>query len=279
MATMETRGQDAAALARAKDYPYATPPHSYVFAGGVALTLTDTGGDPLRCGQVTFDGQTMTTSEALRRLGLAADNGMEARIPVLAYGSNGAPEQLARKFVNHDDRVVVVVRAHLADFDVVYAPHFTRYGTIPATLAPSAGTSVSVSIIYLSPAQRDHMHDTEISAGNYVFGRLTGVALAPRGLADLSEPLAYVSPYGSLDVAGAPVALAAVSADGRRYQPRQTTDVLNHARDLLNPGVELDHFIGETIADHALRQNRTRALRRSAIPFAIDGFMPETPFR
>lgn len=276
---METCQHDATALARAKDYPYTTPQFSYVFAGGVALALTDTGGDPLRRGRVTFDGREMTTLEALKRLGLTADDSMEPRIPVLAYGSNGAPEQLARKFANHDDRVFVVVRARLADFDVVYAPHFTRYGTIPATLAPSAGTSVSVSITYLSPAQRDHMHDTEISAGNYTFGRLAGIALVPHGRAKMSDCWVYVSPHGSLDVSSAPVALAAVPAEGRRFQPLVTPDVLNHARDRLKPGADLDQFIGETIADHTLRRSRTRALRQSAIPFAIDEFTPETPLR
>ena len=138
---------------------------------------------------------------------------------------------------------------------------------------------MSVSITYLSPAQRDHMHDAEISAGNYIFGRLAGIALVPHGRAKMSECWAYVSPHGSLDVARAPVALAAVPAERRRFQPLLTADVLNHARDRLKPGANLDQFISETIAEHTLRRTRTRALRQSAIPFAIDGFMPETPLR
>ena len=52
--------------------------------------------------------------------------------PVLAVGSNAAPAQLARKFPPHlfpDGVVIPVLRCVLPDFDVVYAPLISSYGS------------------------------------------------------------------------------------------------------------------------------------------------------
>ncbi len=52
--------------------------------------------------------------------------------PVLAIGSNAGPEQLARKFPPEmfpAGVVVPAVRAVLEDFDVVYAPLISSYGS------------------------------------------------------------------------------------------------------------------------------------------------------
>lgn len=52
--------------------------------------------------------------------------------PVLAVGSNAAPVQLARKFPKSmfpDGVVIPVLRCVLPDFDVVYAPLISSYGS------------------------------------------------------------------------------------------------------------------------------------------------------
>lgn len=54
-------------------------------------------------------------------------------VPVLAIGSNGSPQQLARKFPASrfpDGVLIPVVRAVLEDFDVVYAPLLAAYGAV-----------------------------------------------------------------------------------------------------------------------------------------------------
>ncbi len=58
-------------------------------------------------------------------------------VPVLAVGSNGSPQQLARKFPASKfpaGVLVPVVRAVLEDFDVVYAPLFAAYGSCAGAL-------------------------------------------------------------------------------------------------------------------------------------------------
>ena len=59
-------------------------------------------------------------------------------VPVLAIGSNGSPQQLARKFPASkfpSGVLIPVVRAVLEDFDVVYAPLIAAYGACAGTLS------------------------------------------------------------------------------------------------------------------------------------------------
>lgn len=60
----------------------------------------------------------------------------ERLTPVLAVGSNAAPAQLARKFpadLFPDGVVIPVLRCVLPDFDVVYAPLISSYGSCTGT--------------------------------------------------------------------------------------------------------------------------------------------------
>ena len=62
----------------------------------------------------------------------------EKLTPVLAVGSNAAPAQLARKFPAEqfpDGVVIPVLRCVLPDFDVVYAPLISSYGSCTGALA------------------------------------------------------------------------------------------------------------------------------------------------
>src|SRR3546814_12837230 len=69
-------------------------------------------------------------------------------------------------------------RAWLADFDVVYATHITRDGSIPGNLFPTPGARVRLSVTWLDAEQLAAMHATEIAGEHYVFGRLGAVELA-----------------------------------------------------------------------------------------------------
>ena len=71
--------------------------------------------------------------DLLQEAGLA-ENIFEASslTPILAIGSNGSPEQLARKFPTSRfpaGTVIPVRRAVLQDFDVAYAPVIAAYGS------------------------------------------------------------------------------------------------------------------------------------------------------
>ena len=210
----------------------------------------------------------------LRRHGCRDTPDLDARVPVLAYGSNIAPEQLARKFAAHGANVLIpVLRGRLADFDVVHAPHFTRYGSIPATLAPSAGTAARVAVTYLTPRQLERMHETEIAAVNYVYGELTDIGWAPDHGAPIDRMFAYVTVHGALGLTGAPLALRAIGAASRRFTAMAKADVLALARDRLAPGLDLDDFIDDIVRVDHVRAARTRALRETGLAIAIANFV------
>jgi hypothetical protein len=139
---------------------------------------------------------------------------LSARRPLLAYGSNAAPEALARKLAAEPETPLPAIRAALADFDAVYSDHLSPYGAVPATLHPSRGTTLTVFIAYPTDQQRRLLSASE---PNYEERRLTGITCRP----ELGEPLrevdAFISRHGPLQRDGSPVALSAIAARNRRF--------------------------------------------------------------
>ncbi|HEX5928406.1 MAG TPA: hypothetical protein VFY48_03345 [Solirubrobacterales bacterium] len=170
-------------LRRAEAYPYAIPGRSFVQVGERTVYLDEL---PVLSG----------------------------RRPLLAYGSNAAPEALVRKLAAEPATPLPLVRAELADFDAVYSNHLSPYGAVPATLHPSPGTALTVFVAFPTEAQRLLLSASE---PNYEERRLTGISCRP----ELGEPLpeldAFISRHGPLLLDGAPVALSAIAARGRRF--------------------------------------------------------------
>ncbi len=249
-------------LARATGYPFPAPPHSYLFVDGVAHEIVEPGRDPVHDGRLRDGDAVAPAAELLRRLDIAGAARLDDRVPVIAHGSNASPEQLWRKFGHIEGGVVIpVIKAWLADHDVVYATHFTRYGAIPATLERSPGTSVELAVTFLSAPQLALMHDTEIAAVNYVYGRLDRIRLALDGLGDRDTAFVYLTLHGALAPGGAPLALAARPARDRAFEPRTMRAMLGFARDEVAPGMALDAFILENVENDNLRSQRTQLLR------------------
>ena len=256
---------DESKLERAKGYPYHAPAYSYLFVNGTAHEIIKAQGDPVLDGQIFAGEERLATTKFLRRIGVHNPPGLEQRTPVIAHGSNASPAQLARKFAGVDDDVIIpVLRGGLVDYDVVYAAHFTAYGSIPATLEASSGTTAEIAVIYLSDAQLALMHGTEGLGANYVYGRLGGILLDVDGLDPLAEAFVYLTLRGAAMLSGDPVALSSVTAHRRRFRAQPTPAMLALARDRLAPGMGLDAFILETIGDAGLRGERNAALHRES---------------
>ena len=232
----------AARLARAKSYPFNPPSDSYLFRAGQADALDD------------------------------AAARVKGRTPVLASGSNAAPQQLARKYAAAGDVVIPVTRVCLHDFDSVYNAHIAAYGSVPATLFPSLGTKLTTFITWLDDAALAVMHGTEQPGINYHYAELSGIRAEVEGVGTLDTAFAYISVAGCLLAEGAPLALAEVPATGRRFRALRQTEALALARDMTAPGLDLDGFILETVADANLRDARGAALAASARAFAHPGF-------
>ncbi len=182
----------------------------------------------------------------------------DARTPVLAYGSNAAPQVLSRKLAL-SDQPVLVVPARLAGFDVVYSAHISPYGAVPATLQRSPGTEVQVHVIYMTSAQIGVISATE---PNYVPTVLEEVECGLEDGVGLSEVSAYISRHGCLLRDGSELALSAVRATGRSLAALSEPEAIEHVRASLCPDDALEAFVLANVTDPALSQARTARLPR-----------------
>jgi hypothetical protein len=225
------RAQD---LLRAFLYPYQAPDHDFLFRAGRVVRLSDCEIASLTSG----------------------------RTPVLAVGSNRAPAQLTRKFTHQNvSDEIPVTQGWLAHHDIVYSAHMTGYGSIPATLAASAGTRVRVAITWLTPKQLSHMHVTESVPVhyNYVQMRRSEVVL-DCGLC-LDQVGIYQSARGYEYAKGDVFALSAIRAEGRRFKSISQWEMIAHFM----------HHAGQVFKpDLLLRLIDDPALRASMNPLGND---------
>ncbi len=231
-------------LHRAKTYPYPIPHRSYIFRDGRPHWLESNGAVP----------------------------NLERRSPVLAVGSNQSPEQLARKFEGHQWGDIPVLRIVLHGFDSVYSPHVASYGAIAATLQEAGGVAVSLFVTWLKDEQLARMHETEIHSANYGFGRLRNLQINAELGPSLDSLFIYNSTRGTLCHDGEPIAVAEVAAGGRTWRSMTQMEVQHHVRDRLAAGSDPDDFIRQSIADPALRRQRSDTLKLGARPFNPPNF-------
>ncbi len=263
LAALPAREYDAGVLARALAYPWARPGGPYVLRDGAATALDEIE-EPRRAALIE---------------GFAADPG---RRPVLAIGSNGAPEQLSLKFAHFpelEDRTVLVLTGWLDDFDVGAAAQPALYGAMPATVFPSPGTRVRAALLSVTSTQFTQLAWSEMS---YRLGKLrTGFELDGSGRR-FDEVLVFVSRFGAFHRGdGEPVALAAVAAEGRSAVALEQEQVLDAAAAMaLGPGAGAEALVRAAFDDAgALAERLAATVRLSSIPFESERWTPFSPPR
>lgn len=224
-------------LSRARHYPYWAPEQSYVW---------DPDDDP-------------------RDLQPFDPDMTEGRWPVIAVGSNRSPEQLARKFNGTGAKPLVVQYARLADFDVVYAAHISKYGAVPAMLQHAPGVKVKLAVTWLDDHQLQIMHETE---GNYHFGEIEQIQLTMERGEPLDSAYLYVARYGSLNIDGEATGLEAVIAAERPYGSATTADILETLRQKLGAEDGPDEFVHRLATDRAYRDAIIQIIGAKATPFS-----------
>lgn len=197
------------AYATALGYPWPRPPSSFLLDG-----------------------------EDVRHLDAWDPSAAAERWPLLAFGSNGSPDTLARKFAHlpEDERRIPVLAGDLHDFDVGAAGHPTAYGSFPATLFASPATALRAAVLWVTPRQLTALSWTEVS---YRLGRLDDVRFEPDvdGAPGVPHVLAYASRWGLLHLDGDVAALAALPARERTVRAFTQEDLLGRlARETLGPG-------------------------------------------
>jgi hypothetical protein len=237
-----------AVLRRALDYPYRSPAHSYLYDASAENWWR-----PLPDEPKLFD----------------------SRTPVLACGSNRAPERLMLKFKElFPSARIPVTRARLRDFDSVYCAHVTSYGSIPATLHPSPGTSAVLHVTWLNDAELACMHETEQPGVNYHYVRMSGIDLAIENGPRLDTAYAYLSVHGAWLDGGAPTALAAIEASNRRFTARSQATMLESLGAKVAAGVPVLDFVRTLVgideAPMKLRAAHEALMRKTAERFPFE---------
>lgn len=236
-------------------YPWPRPAGSYLLADGAVEELDD------------HDGRA-------KRVAAYVDAGgdRQPRIPLLAYGSNGSPERLAAKFahLSGGDRDALIVAGRLTGFDVGASALPPVWRAMPATLFPSPGTEVRIAVLFATPAQFTALSWTELS---YRVGVLDDVEISLE-LEAVSIPgvLAYVSRFGTFCVDGAPVAMAAISADNRAARALSQIEILDSAAEItLGQGATAHDLIKAAFEEPAaFTAEHYPAFRSASVAFDSD---------
>lgn len=191
-------------LLRALLYPYAAPDHDYV--------LRNRKVSPLDAGR----------SEAMYDL-------LRGRVPVIAAGSNRSPRQLARKFAPpHETVDIPVTMGWMENYDIVYCAHLTGYGSVPATILKSPGTTVRVAVNWLLPDQLHRMHATESLGHHYDYAQLPSVGIVLDCGLTVQRAGAYIARYGAEFSPGDIFALDNIKAENRRFPARSQWEMLQY---------------------------------------------------
>jgi hypothetical protein len=200
-----------------------------------------------------------------------------ARTAVLGYGSNPAPETLARKLRDAPaaDVAVPVLRLAVDGLDAVWSAH-VHAGYVPATIAASPGTTLQAWALLLTADERRVVDASESLGRNYALGRLDGVRARFADGTPCGDLLSYVSLHGALLLDGAPVAVAPVPADGRTLPALDEPAVLRRVHGIAGGGDE-GGFLRALASDPAAADRCTAALRGAARPFAWSAWTPLVP--
>lgn len=224
---------------RALRYPYDAPAGSYILTGG--------------------------------RVRPFEASATEGRLAVLAVGSNRAPEQLRRKFGAGAAATVPVQRARLADFDVVYSAHVTRYGAAPAMLQHHRGAEVEIAVTWLDAEQLAVMHATEGLGTNYDFGVIEDIRLVLDDGRTRDAVHLYIGRRGHARTRAddpAATALTAIACAGRGWSERDVPEMLAWLRARIAPELSFEDFVDRLATDSGFRAAAVDFLAADAVPFA-----------
>lgn len=226
-------------IKRAVDYPYPVPDQDFLFKGGKA--------QPFAAEMIGGD-----------------------RTPVLAVGSNRAPEQLTRKYGDGDDVEIPVTQLKFPGFDVVYNAHMARYGSLPATIIPAPGVTAHIYVTWLTPPQLSVMHTTEGVGINTEFGVFEGLALTSGGR-PVTSAWTYRGRHGAFAPDGTPRSVGEVRADNRTFPALHQRDVLTFVHRNFGEGV-FDDWLITHIEDAEKRKGLSRRISVGAAKVEFPDF-------
>ncbi len=258
LAKLPPRSYEHALFERAIGYPWARPRGSYLLTASGVQLLED-----------------LSTAERKRAFAEFLSDA-SGRLPLLAIGSNAAPETLERKFAHfpdEDDRAVLALTGRLHDFDVGVAAQPTLYGSMPATLFPSPRTEVCATVLWVTPTQFTQLTWSELT---YRLGKLRTRFDVDESGKSFDEVVVFVSRFGAFCVDRRPIALAAIPATGRTAEAATQEQLLDAAAALaLGPGANAEMLVRAIFEETSeIALEGLAAVRAASVPFASDRWTP-----
>ena len=86
----------------------------------------------------------------------------------------------------------------------------------------------------------------------------------------MSAAYAYTSKAGCINHGGRCISLGEIQAEGRTFRALRQPEMLALARDRLAPGIDVDEFVRQNLADDDLRRMRSQALGADALPVTYE---------
>ena len=258
-------------VARAKSYPFGTPASSYFFVQGECWPVQLYSEKCPEESSMATNTVATSAREAFAHKDVDISSLTAPRIPVLASGSNASPVRLKEKYADVLDRTIIpVIRYSVANLLPVFSAKFASYGSITATLQQVPQSEVEMYVTFLTLPQLERMHQTEAIGDEYDFDQLNKVPM--RQIA--SEPFvrrtayAYRSRHGVFSIKEKQFTLDASYRTCDKFPYKTQEQMLSSARDLLEPGQDLDLFILHNIIDETTRRTHNELLRCFSRPFA-----------
>ena len=157
---------------------------------------------------------------------LKSNNITSTLYPIVGYGSNACPSQISQKFNNKNEKIPIL-RGRLKNYDIVYGAKSTNYGSIPATIITSKGTTVEVWIQLLTKKQLEHLSKTE---SNYHLVKINEKIEIENG-EFVSPAFAYIHKSGAFSIDKEPIALAEIPAFKRIFLSLNQSQILKYIAD------------------------------------------------
>jgi hypothetical protein len=260
-------------IALGLSYPYPREPTSYLYVAGAAYPYVSIRHHSLADASVRVAGTVVTVRELLKQLGEERQAHV-ARTPVIAYGSNANVDALSRKFLHsnfHGAAVIPVIKGTLHGFDVAWSPQFVFNGAMPATIVPSAGTSVSAWITWLDASELRWMNATEDVGTLYSFGVLSHARIDAPG-PRARRPRVYVDCFGALRIHGGIVAIRPVPARRRSLVPVDSAAALARVAPLIGWHGSVFDLLLDNVRHPADSASRSRTLEAFGTQPALPGY-------
>ncbi|MGH3711156.1 MAG: hypothetical protein ACRDRQ_24305 [Pseudonocardiaceae bacterium] len=281
------------AVDRALYYPYEDVKESYLLVNGEPYPYVNLkpDQDPMREGEIQIDkkGTTVTVKKFLTDhsncVGGALPVDAAHRTAVLAYGSNRAPSALRQKFsllsgFQRGWSVVPVLKAKLADFEVVHAAHYYGNGNLPATIQYAKGVESEVFVTLLDHDELKRMDETEgvdrgAQRGWYHYAKLDNIKLEVDKGTPMSAVYVYIDNYGAVALDGKTFALEKVrgTAVSSKESQKKILEMTEHYVESVKASKEdsrtcdpdsypgIRGFVCATFIDPCVRAGRTAALK------------------